>query len=71
MSLDIVIGLHEMYNSLKFFSFLRLERKAVTFLCNPSLGGSTITSQILARREDNSGLFISIFSADQARNITD
>ena len=63
MSLTIVIGLQEIYNNLKSCSFLRLPRKVITFLCRPSLGGSTITSHRFLILATSSIFVIRAFSA--------
>jgi hypothetical protein len=69
ISLAIVLGLHEMYNSLKLFSFFSFSIRSITFLCNHSLGGSTITSQIFCNSFCISGLLFNTFSDADAINL--
>ena len=49
ISLAIVVGLHDMYRSLKLFDCFNLAIRLITFEWSHSLGGSTMTSHISVR----------------------
>jgi hypothetical protein len=69
----MVVGLHEMYRSLKLFDCFNLAIRFITLLWSHSLGGSTITNQMSVSRCSVIELLfapsgIKIFSAADAIN---
>jgi len=70
ISLTIVTGLQEIYNNLKSDSFFRSQIIWTTFLCNPSLGGSMMTSPRLFSLFFISGFWVNAFSAGLAKKTT-
>ena len=66
ISLAIVIGLQEIYSNLNAYCFFRSAKYLMTFGCNPSRGGSIITSPTFWIFSLSSGNLVSIFSAGEA-----
>jgi hypothetical protein len=67
ISLAIVIGLHDIYSSLKSDSFFSSHKKLIRFLFNHSLGGSTITAHKSFIFSFKFGLVLKAFSLGDAK----